>query len=179
MLCSTSRLYSERALKAANVMPKHVTFAAGQKPAEDLSLKPALPGSLFRQNMQQNLKSTSESLSLILLLAHVATCSVVTVMIHESNTKHCFFGAWSPRSRRPTTHICFKCITFPAELVQVTGPCLFEQNFFKAGSRVHRWGPVQCFTSEKLRQIWIRTKTAGVTRGRKPWPGFCVKEVGR
>ena len=40
------------------------------------------------------------------------------VMIyHESNTKHCFFWAWSPRSRYSTAHICSKCITFRAELV--------------------------------------------------------------
>ena len=35
-----------------------------------------------------------------------------TVMIHESNTKHCFFWAWSPRSRRLTANICSKCITW-------------------------------------------------------------------
>jgi len=101
--------------------------------SEALSLKPQAYLiktyiAYIRQNMQQNLNSwcISKSSGLILRLAIVAPCSVVTVMIHhEFNTKHFFFWAWNPRSRHSTAHICSKCITSEPNLFQWQVPtCL-------------------------------------------------------
>ena len=119
VLCFARDL-SERALKVAKEMKADIRIGASLlKPwASSLPCHDPFSG----KNMQQNLKSwcTRESFGLILPLANFELCSAVTVMIHESNTKHCFFWAWSPRSRRRTAHICSKCIKFRAKLVPVT-----------------------------------------------------------
>ena len=133
------------------------------------------------KKMQQNLKSwcISESSGLILLLVHVAPCSAVTVMIHESNAKLCFFWAWSPRSRHPTVLLIFapNASHFEPNLFQWQAPVRFSRiSWSRQGPQIRTCAVLHF---GKPSTALDQNQTVGVMWGLMPWPGFHVNEVGQ
>ena len=147
-----------------------------------LSLRPTLQRPLISVKTQQNLKSwcISKASGLILLLARVAQCSVVLLIIHhESNTKHRFFWAWSPGSRRSIAHVCSKCVAVRAKLVPVTGHRLLERNFLKAAGRTQIRRQAACMQDRLENELKLHHWKEEVGSIEAPWqmtpPAACLK----